>query len=268
MKKYNFSFAGTALSGFCGVTTKRPPREVALYDGTLQDIPGRSGSEFIDNKRYKNVPFTREIGFAKHSYSHIDDLVEMVIDWLAYLHGYQEFEDTDHPGMVTFAVLTNFGEIQTLLRKYHTATLKFSRVPFWYEKDGLKEKVLTDNLYSGITLHNRYRIESKPIVKVKLYSTVTSSNAFTLRYNGAEDYIYRWSDLPLTTEGGALRRFITIDFENEETLMSTSESGGDAEYIDVGMPLGFTPGPNSVSVFGGYNSTVESLSIIPRWRCL
>ena len=268
MKNYNFKFAGIALSDFCGVTTSRPPREVAQYDFTLLDIPGRSGSEYIDNKRYKNAPMIREIGFAQHSYAYIDNLVEKIINWLAYSQGYQEFEDSDNPGMVTYAVLTNFVEVQTILRRYHRATLKFSRVPFWYEKDGLKEKVLTDNLYSGITLHNRYRIESKPIVKVKLYSTVTSSNAFTLRYNGAEDYIYRLSDLPLTTEGGALRRFITIDFENEETLMSTSESGGDAEYIDVGMPLGFTPGPNSVSVFGGYNSTVESLSIIPRWRCL
>ena len=265
MKKYNFKFAGVALSDFYGVTTTRPPREVAQYDFTLLDIPGRSGSEYIDNKRYKNVPLTREIGFAQHTYAYVDNLVEKVINWLAYLQGYQEFEDSDHPDMVTYAVLTNFSEVQTVLRRHHRATLKFSRVPFWYEKKGLVAKSAS-NLLSGVTLNNRYPIISKPIIEVVLQTSISNSNSFTLRFNGT-DYLYKMSALPYHT-GSQVRKYMFFDFENEEIRMSTAESGGNVKYADADMPEGFVPGENSVCIYAGYSNTVANLYVTPRWRCL
>lgn len=267
MKKYNFKFAGVALSDFCGVTTKRPPREIAQYDFTLLDIPGRSGSEYIDNKRYKNVPMTREVGFAQHSYNYVEDLVEKVITWLAYHQGYQEFEDSDHPGMITYAVLTNFPEVQTILRRHHTASLKFSRVPFWYEKQSLEYQNVS-SLYYGVTLNNLFPILSKPVFKVVLLSTVTTSSTFTLRFNGTDDYQYKMSDLPLLTSNNDIRRYMTIDTENEVIKMSTAATGGDIAYGNAAMTKGFSPGSNSVSVPIGFQNTVESLSVMPRWRCL
>ena len=273
MRNYNFKFAGVALSDFFGVTTTRPPREVAEYDFSLLDIPGRSGSEYLDNKRYKNVPMIREIGFAQHSYNYIDNLVEKVINWLAYRQGYQEFEDSDHPGMITYAVLTNFNEVQTILRRHHKATLKFSRVPFWYDKAGLNPIVVEGNATNNyLVLNNLNPIESKPLIEIVLKSSVTSASSFEMKYifggTETEDYTYNLSSLPITTANSTLRKYIFFDTENEEVRLSTAETGGDIAYADVSMIKGFKPGKIQLCVWSGYSTTTDAMKIVPRWRCL
>lgn len=257
MKNYNFKFAGVALSDLGGVTTERPPREVAQYDFTLLDIPGRSGDEYIDNKKYKNVQMTRKVGFVERSYAHIDDLVEKIINWLAYHQGYQEFEDTDHPGMVTYAVLTNFAEVQTVLRRYHKATLKFSRVPFWYLKSATEAQAVSlTPATPTITLNNPFLIESRPIFTFETVAGAHFSFAFTLVNNGiTEQYTY------YNVSGSTT---MVIDCEEEVLKLI---SGGSTTYKDLTIPKHFATGSTTFNLTAG-KSGLSSISIVPRWRCL
>ena len=68
-----------------------------------------------------------------------------LIKHFAYLQGYQKFEDTDHEGMVTQAVLINLDEVTKNLRTMFTAVLKFSRKPYWKLKSSLNEEKLDSN---------------------------------------------------------------------------------------------------------------------------
>ncbi len=262
---YNFKFAGVALSELHGVVTSRPDREVALYDGSLSDIPGRSKSEFIDNKRYKNVPFSREIGFSQRPSIQIPDLIEQLINWLGYhQNGYYEFEDSDHPGMVTYATLTNFGQIQTTLRRFHTATLKFSRDPFWYIKKSLEYTSLdlTADTVSA-TILNPYKIDSKPIIRfgLKNKSAGTDIIAFNIISGGVStNYSY---SLNRATYHGSYT--LEIDCENETVRLI---SGNTVHFRDSSIPKGFDIGSTTFTLTGSTKSNLNSLSFAPRWRCL
>lgn len=255
---YDFKFAGTALSQLYGVTTKTPPREVALYDGTVTDK-----GEYKDNGQYKNVPMTREIGFVQRGLRTADEITEQLINWLGYhQNGYFEFEDTDHPGMVTYAVLTNFGEVQQSLRRLRFATLKFSRTPFWYERRGMKGVVLTED-HPSVNLFNPYPIDALPKIIVH-FKSITSSYTFQIYVNSVA-YNYRMNKF--TLNGTPERWYAIFDCDTEEAYSSTDETGSDIAYADVDTPAGLSPGDNSISASGWTNS-IDRVTIIPRWRCL
>ena len=262
---YDFTFAGQSLSDFFGVTTARPPREIAERDFEMIKIPGRSKLEYIDNKRYENVNMTREIGLIRRPLNAPETIVEDIIDWLTYSQGYQEFEDTDHPGMVTYAVLTNFNEVQTLLRRYYKAKLKFSRVPYWYDKSGLQRQAAADPSV-GIQLQNPYWTTSKPLIECVIKQPINNNMQFKLRVNGT-DYLYKMSRLPFYS--GQERPYMYIDTEDQEIRMQTTEAGANIAYADEAMPEQFEEYYlNSVSIYTGYPDVVTALYVTPRWRCL
>lgn len=267
--RYNFKFGDMYLSDLSAFVTKTPPIEVAEYDFTMLDIPGRNGSEYIDNKRYKNVEFTREIGFVNRASSHINDFVDKLIYWLAYSTGYQEFEDTDHPGLVTYAVLTNFREVQTLLRRYHTATLRFSRVPFWYSKQGLEPISLdSTSMLTGVTLCNPYPADAQPIYKFVLGVNSSAGNYFRLKV-GDWIHLYTLSDLKYFIDGVPTRRYITFDCENKEIKAQSTEEGGNIAYAAIALPPDLKFGiDTTIKITENYNDCLLSMSITPRWRCL
>ena len=251
---YDFSFADVWLSDLNGVTTARPPHEVAEYDFELVDIPGRSGSEYIDNKRYKNVIMTREIGVLHRNISTPDKTVDNLIDWLAYNQGYKEFWDTDHPYMVTYAALENFTEVNTVLRRYHKARLKFSRHPFWYHEGGLEyTTVPLDGDTPTKDFINPYKIISKPIIKI----VTTGGSPAYIQYS-------------ITTPNGVETTINCVGVPGNSTILidvekKTSKVGD--TYAPWNTPEGFEPGTNTFKLVSG-KSRVSSIQIMPRWRCL
>lgn len=267
---YTFKFAGTELSELCAVVTKRPPREVALYDFELISISGKSGDDYIDNKRYKNVIFSRQIGFVDRENTHIADFDESLIDWLAYCQGYQEFEDTDHPGLVTYAALTNFAEVQTVLCKHHKATLKFSRVPFWFSKTGLEPITVNTSLdlSAGITVTNPYKLPAQYVLKLTLASGKESTNIFKLQI-GSKTIQYLLSNLKYSTSTSAKRRYIIMDLEIKEIRAQTTETGGDIAFSSSALPPALEYNQQTtIRVSEDNNSVVQSMTLIPRWRKL
>lgn len=268
--RYNFKFGDMYLSNLSAFVTKTPPIEVAEYDFTMLNIPGRNGSEYIDNKRYKNVEFTREIGFVNRASSHINDFVDKLIYWLAYSTGYQEFEDTDHPGLVTYAALTNFREVQTLLRRYHTATLRFSRVPFWYSKTGLRPIELdSDFMMAGVNIRNMFPADAQPLFKFVLNSGKATTDYFRLQV-GDFIYAYSLSGLKYYIDGSQSRRYISMDCENKEIKAQSSESGDNIAYSDsVRVPPDLKFGiDTTIKITENHNNCLLSMSITPRWRRL
>lgn len=271
---YTFKFAGTTLSSLFGVVTKTPGREIAVYDGTLSTIPGRNGDEFIDNKRYKNVPFSREIGFVSRANSSITDIVERVIDWLAYLHGYREFEDTDHPGLVTYAVLTNFSEVVTKLRKHHTAVLRFSRVPFWYSKQGLAPRVFNsyEAAHTGVQLQNPYPIEAEPIFEFTFNDGLANELHFTLQV-GDRSRTFYLSDLRYYINASSKRKFVTMNCETKEIKAQLTADGGNIAFSSVALPANIPPYTSSdtytqVRLTEQSGDIIVNMKLYPRWRCL
>ena len=192
MGRYNFRFGDTWLSEFGAVCTEEPTIEIAQRDVSFIDIPGKDGSDCVDNKRYKNVEFTRNIALVGRKVSTANDKAIQLVNNYAYLQGYQLFEDTDHNGLITEAALINFGDITKSLRTMHTAQLKFTRKPYWYLKESLEEFPLGEEVYTGgVEFINPYPTTACPVLRFYLntspYSEISTANIkFSLAstYNG------------------------------------------------------------------------------------
>lgn len=261
---YDFKFGDLWLSEFGGVTTTKPNREVAEYDGTLQQIAGKSGDEYIDNHRYKNVSFTRKVGFNHRRVGRIEFLPERVIDWLAYAQGYQDFEDTLHEGLVTKAALVNFPEVVAALNdRFYTAALKFSRLPFWYRKDSLEFMKLDISAASpSVALSNPYKISSEPSIMILFRSGDTSpANIQYSLTNGGETTTFTYTGIPVTN---SLRLF--IDCEAQQ-VTSGAASSDNLKYLDYPLPKEFKTGVTTFRLLGDL-SRIGEVSVAPRWRCL
>ena len=261
---YNFKFGELWLSEFGGVTTTKPHRDIALYDFTLQDTAGKDGSDFIDNHRYKNVAFTREVGFNQHRSGRIQNLPDRLIEWLAYHQGYQDFEDTLHEGLVTKAVLTNFPEVVSVLSdKFNTATLKFSRQPFWYRKDSMElgEIDLTPATPS-IAYVNPFPIFSEPLIL--FFFDFQNTDPATIQYSittGGVTKTYTYEDIPVDN---SIRLFVDCE---EQEVRSGNVSANNLKYLDYDLPGGFATGPTTFQLLAG-KSRLRQILIAPRWRCL
>ena len=85
MGRYNFKFGDVWLSEFGGMCTEEPPIEIAQRDITLIDIPGKDGSDCIDNGRYNNVEFTRTIALVGKRISSAKEKTIQLINSFAYL---------------------------------------------------------------------------------------------------------------------------------------------------------------------------------------
>lgn len=264
--KEDFKFGDKWLSHFGGVITQSSPIDIATRNITLKEIPGRSGSECIDNGFYNNVEFTRNIGFINRKPNLQIMPEQLFVDWLAYKqNGYYEFEDTNHPGFVTYAVLTNFGDIQKQLRRIHTATLNFSRVPFWYLKSGLEPVIEEDHstfLYAGLKLYNPFPEAAQPIIKVKMYSETTTINttSFKLYINNNR---YSFVNIPYSS----IYDTLFIDCEKKQSCVINNSTGEIYKYVDVPIPASLPQGSNNMSLATEW-SQWGGIEVIPRWRRL
>lgn len=249
---HNFKFGGKDLLSFCGRITQAPSHTVAERNCELVEIPGRSGNIYIDNKSYKNVDFDLKICFMPFLADlTARQLAYAVIDWLAPLNGYQIYKDTYNPGYYTKAVLKNIGEIKRELPTLLTATLSFSRLPYWYRLDGQKEIILpNDN--SEITLHNPEPFDAPPIfvyqnqdISIKAISLKINGVGTTLKINS--DYVEQKLDgLNLQHKG------ITSD--------------GTEIFLSSALPPNLKPGKNTIGVTT--KGSNEIFKIIPNWRRL
>lgn len=248
---YNFYFGDFESDK---VFVEPPNVEMAQRDGVLISIAGKSGDEYIDNGRYKNVEFERKISIIKKGNQSVKQIADEVVDALAYLHGYQDFEDTDHEYLFTKAVLTNFAEVNRDMRNLYRATLRFSRIPFWYSNDG--------NQYQTVPLStklkvfkNPYKLVAAPLIEINkdqgglnpgnFRYSITNSSGRTTTYFA-----------PYFSAAGTT----VIDCEKQVIEFNGTKLLGET-------PTGFIEGSNTFEILDPLN-LISGIRIKPRWRRL
>ena len=270
--KNDIYFGGKWLSEFGGFITDAPKFEVAERDCEVIEIPGRSGDIILDNHRYKNVPFERNVAFRKMLGQTQREQIDCVIDWLAYLQSdYYEFRDTFHPGLVTKAKLTNLGALLRESLRLSSLPLQFSRVPYWYDDSGQIEQVV--DLSGGgtitATFENPNKLTAKPIYR--LYcpwrGSDFSGQYIKFKVNGSDYYNYANINYTSDYTTTGYNCFV-IDCENLFIgRMNTRTGLRDARVAN--FPPDFVQGTNTVEfLLGNISSQYAKLTVQANWRRL
>lgn len=244
----SFSFNGVALSSFGGRIAEAPFHTVASRDVEQVKIYGQSGDELIDNQSYNNVAFSVKIAFLTYKTAQTaNDIARAVIDWLAPLQGaYYTYTDSWNSGYFTKARLTNFDEVKRELRTLLTATLKFSRVPFWYNNDGTQ----------GVTFSNQGLF-----VNPELYP---SEPVLNLTYTGSGTETVR-----ITFNGVPIEITMGISYINNQILDGIQKQhyrveNGSKIYLSSAVPPDLVPGDNIIA----FSTSQVTCTLTPNWRRL
>lgn len=256
---HDFSYNGVSLSGFAGRILQAPVHTVAKRNVEMVKIYGRSGDDVIDNESYDNVDFSLKIGFLPHLTAYnAQTLAEAVIDWLAPLqNGYYTYRDTLNNGYFTQATLKSFGEVKRELRTLLTATLRFSRVPYWYSDAGAQRAA--GAIRMPITMTNPENYDAEPIVRVIYRGSSADEMNFKLSADGEQfaEFILNTGLTPNILDGVEGQHYVEV--------------GGVKNYISAALPP-LIPANGSVTFSGAFDSPYQdesfNLSIIPNWRRL
>ena len=245
---HDFTFNGISLRSLSGRITEAPFHTVASRDVEQVKIYGQSGDEVIDNQSYNNVPFTVKIAFLPYKTSQTaNDLARAVIDWLAPLQGaYYTYTDSWNPGYFTKARLTNFDEVKRELRTLLTATLKFSRVPYWYKNSGTAGITFSDQ---GLFV-NPEIYPSEPVLNL----TYTGSGTATVRitFNGAP--------IEITMDSSYINNQILDGVRKQHYRVEN----GSKVYLSSVVPPDLVPGDNIIA----FDTSQVTCTLIPNWRRL
>lgn len=249
---YEFSF-GDVYNTEIGLKVEGiPDLGTAQRDGEYVPLPGKNRDDYIDYGRYKNVEFSLNVALVQKGSKTVREMIDDVVNAYAYLQGYQYFEDSEHFNLSTFAGLTNFGDFRREMRRVGKAVMKFTRDPFWYDVTGLQ---FTDVSMLPETptkvLNNPFKLASKPIF---IFTPAFGAPInFTIRIATGDtitDYNYSTANsLPLT-----------VDCEKETAKIGSAK-------FDFSIPTGFEPGETTISIVSG-KSSLSSVQLAPRWRCL
>ena len=244
----SFTFNGVSLSSLSGRITEAPFHTVASRDVEQVKIYGQSGDEVIDNQSYNNVPFTVKIAFLPYKTSQTaNDIARAVIDWLAPLQGaYYTYTDSWNSGYFTKARLTNFDEVKRELRTLLTATLKFSRVPYWYKNSGTAGITFSDQ---GLFV-NPEIYPSEPVLNL----TYTGSGTATVRitFNGAP--------IEITMDSSYINNQILDGVRKQHYRVEN----GSKVYLSSVVPPDLVPGDNIIA----FDTSQVTCTLIPNWRRL
>lgn len=243
---HDFTFNGISLRSLGGRITEAPFHTVASRDVDQVKIYGQSGDEVIDNKSYNNVPFTVKIAFITYKTAMTaNDIAQAVIDWLAPLQGaYYTYTDSWNEGYFTKARLTNFDEVKRELRTLLTATLKFSRMPYWYKNSGASGITFTDQ----IMLTNPENYSSEPVLQ--LTSSAAGTITVRIEFNG--------------TPVEVSMAYGNVQFLDGVQKQHYRIENGSKVYLSAAVPPELVPGENIIVL----NTSQVSVVLTPNWRRL
>lgn len=255
----DFYYGGKWLSELGGRLTQKPQIEIAERDCELIEIPGKSGDVFLDNNRYKNVEFTRSVGFVNRHCLPTRQQINKFIEWLGYQIGYQEFRDTQHPNSYTKAVLLNMGEVIRDLRNYTTTTLKFSRIPYWYDDFGQN--------YINVPNDNKINIYNPRQLKADADFRIYAKPCTTDIYININDSSFLYPNIEFTND---LTCF-SIDQEHEQIILINYDTGF-YRPIEGRFPRNLRPDRYNEIKFtfslNNFEEYREQIIVKPNWRYL
>lgn len=248
----DFSFNGVSLSSFGGRLLQPPVHTIARRNTTRVKIYGQSGDEIIDNGSYDNVDFSLQIGFFPHlTQYNAQQLAHAVINWLAPLqNGYYVYRDSLNIGYFTNAQLTNFDEIQRELRTLLTATLNFTRVPFWYSDSGATPVSFSNQAI----LVNPENYPAEPIITIEFTGSSGGTTIdVSMFVNGVKKLV--------VASDATNRRIQTIDGVRKQHYMIEN---GQKVYLSAKLPPDLEPGDNMIA----FDTSQVTCTITPNWRRL
>lgn len=187
--RHSFTYNGIDLRtvGFFIATT--PKYQIAKRNFDFTSIYGKNGGVITDNGVYDNV----EMQFEVNSYPYIipnensSELVRAFAEWLTVWDGeYKIFRDTYNPGYFTEAICTGVETIDEVAPLCLSATINFSREPFWYSDLGQEiiRPKLTSTQNAEIEVYNPENYTAEP--KITIINEGSTVNALTLTVNGGQ----------------------------------------------------------------------------------
>ena len=174
-------------------------------------------------------------------------LAYSIIDWLAPLqNAYYTYSDTVNPNYFTKAVITNFDEIKRDLPTLLTATLKFSRVPFWFRSGGAATITFTDQAL--LTNPEQYTAEQ---IMTLTYTGEGTLNNIQMLINGNSTIFDASAAAPTQLFDNVTKQHYRIE-------------NGSKVYLSAKLPVNLSPGDNLIN----FSTSRISCSIVPNWRRL
>lgn len=252
---HNFYFGDKWLSYFGGRIAQAPQHEIPVRDVSAVEIPYRDGDILIDNGRWQNIEFEREICFLPYlSELSAKHLARAVIEWLTLNQGYQKYKDTYNPGYFTEAYISNVDYIVRELPSLLSTRIKFNRKPWWHSELG--QRTIDFELNKSVVLHNSERYESLPTIRITntQNSSVRKVAVATVNINGD---IFHFK-----CPGG----YDHSIFDGETLQYIAYKSDGTTDFVnDEIMPPKLKTGNNQIIVTSYLNAI---MSLRPNWRRL
>lgn len=196
-------------------------------------VPGRNGDLIISSDKYSNIN-VKYPAFIKDDFK--DNLAKLRSALLS-TKGYARLSDTYNPD--EFRIGYFGGGISVKARKQNDAgefDLVFNCKPQRFLWSGTMEQ----KIESGSSIYNPTRFDSKPLITVTGYGTLTVNDETIVIANAYP--------------------FIVIDTEIQDCYSGTANANGAVTFNSGDFPL-LKGGPNGIS----YTNTITKVTVVPRW---
>lgn len=208
------------------------------YDAPTKDVelikvPGRSGDLTISNNRFENI----ELTYPAFIYADFKTAISRFKEALLSVDGYQELEDSYAPDEYRRAIYTGDMKVDATTRN---DAGQFDIVFNCDPRRFLKVGKLPVTMQSGGIIENPTKFDTKPLIRVTGYGTLTIGSITTTIAQGFS--------------------YIDIDCEMMDCYHGTDNANSYVTFSDNDF-LTIPPGRNGVTFSGNISSVV----ITPRW---
>ena len=141
-----------------------PERKVTEYE-----VPGRNGTQIIDQEVYANYDQQYEVFFDVKNHGGLNAALPQIASWLLSGVGYQRLEDSYFPDFYRMAYVSNAHSFLSYFHEYGRGTLTFNCQPERFYKTGEIEIPIQN----GTVLYNPTGFKSYPVYKIKSTAPTT-----------------------------------------------------------------------------------------------
>lgn len=220
------------------IITDSPNVPIPERDVEFVTIPGRDGSLYIDNQRYKNATVAYKVALLAPK-KELAVAIRKVAAWLSGALGYKRLTDTYDPNYYRMAAVSGALSVAQKMAAIGTGTVKFSAKPFRYRLDG--EQAVT--FQEAGRFYNPEAFEALP--KISIFgegNIILHIGSAAYAFKGVEGRIDLDSELLIAYRDG-LPQNDKLAFERFPVLKSG--------YNDI-----------------AFEGNVTAVQIVPRWRTL
>lgn len=250
-----FTFDGRSLEEFGFVISKMPDYEVANRKQSFNYSNDLTETELVDGGYYENVKISYIIkSLPTRVHCSNRELVQKLVDWLMPNTTYHSLSDSFTPNAYTKAVCTGVTKVQNLSKGIVSATVSFSRQPFWYIDNSIE---IVDGANSTkYYFENPTKFSSKPLVIVR-----ANLNSNTLRID--------INEANLEIPPNYLDEEVEIIFDTQTGNISMGGENINYRIVNFDYTPTFSVGTNTVLIRRvGSAGTIPYIKIDPRWKQL